>query len=150
MQEALASANYDDSNAIVNSLANLDVIRFEKKAKRESRQYFNNENYRNQNQSVNPQTVSMQGMHASNNSCNNFNQPRRCRRSNYYNSDNRKFRNNQHNNSNFNSISGNNMTDIRLPDMRYPPPEIPVNYNNSNPNNNNSNTSTNAGAVTLN
>ena len=49
VQEALASANYDDSNPIVNTLANLDAIRFEKNAKRESRQYFNNENYRNQN-----------------------------------------------------------------------------------------------------
>ena len=42
------------------------------------------------------------------------------------------------------------MTNFRLPDRRYPPPEIPVNYNNSNPNNNNSSTSTNAGAVTSN
>ena len=34
VQEALASANFDDANAIANTLANLDAIRSEKQAKR--------------------------------------------------------------------------------------------------------------------
>ena len=63
VQEALASANFNDANAISHTLANLDAIRFEKQAKQENRQAFHSENkYRNHQNGT--QTISVQSMQA--------------------------------------------------------------------------------------
>ena len=151
VQEALASANFEDANAIAHTLANLDAIRYEKNAKRESRQFMYNENNRNQQQFNNPQSVSVKGMYAKNQSQNNFNHSKYNRRNNYYNNGgNWRFRNSQNNNSNSGNLTGHSTTDFSLPDTRYPPPEMPVNYHNNNSNGNISNTPTNTEPMNLN
>ena len=135
VQEALATANFNDANAISHTLANLDAIHFEKQAKQESRQAFHSEN-KYMTQQNGTQTISVQSMQAFGQNQNNYR---------HYNNNrgNKRFRYNHVNKPNNNSNSGNipmpNIGSLDLPDTRYPP----TNYNSNDNSNANANMPTN-------
>ena len=62
VQEALASANFEDPNAIAHTLSNLDAIRSEKQARKENRSFVHANNSNCLNQQNAPQTVEIRGI----------------------------------------------------------------------------------------
>ena len=150
VQEALASANFNDASTIAHTLTNLDTIRLEKQIRREHRQTAQNNNYGLSNHQNSQNVVSVQSLHASKQNYNN----RHSRRNNgRYNSNRHGYYNNSlhptHNNSSLgnSSVASGNMH--VLPDTRYPPPNIPINTQN-NQNNGNTNLLTNTESNNLN
>ena len=133
VQEALASANFEDPNAIAHTLSNLDAIRSEKQARIESRSFGQTNNYNGPNQPNAPQAVEIRGIHTENRN------PRRNNYNNQYfrrNSNNYRSNRNAQNQSNCANNYNNSENLSTLPDTRYPPPVIPSTYNPNNQNNN--------------
>ena len=151
VQEALASANFEDPNSIAHTLANLDAIRLEKQIVRNNRQQNQPNNFKPNDHSNNMQTVRVRGIHTykrrgnnfysrqnyPNSNCSNYNS-----NSEYFNSDSRL----NNNNSNLTNMFIPNSQTVCLPDTRVPPPNRLVGYNSNNTsiNNNANNVNTQA------
>ena len=150
VQEALASANFADTNSIAQTLANLDAIRSEKQARRENRQFIQTENFKNTNQQNVPQTVNVRRIQTNNQNRNNYNYQNNRRYNKRYNNNSnyRNVVNNQSNAShddNFENMLIPRTYNVNLPDTRYPPPITHTNYNPTNQNNDVTHVATNVG-----
>ena len=131
VQEALASANFENTDSIAHTLSNLDAIRSEKQAARNNKYNNQTNNYSPNNHFLEPQTAQVREMCINTRSENNY----RFRNSKRYNGYNRYNNNRSPIDKRSEYPSQPNVYNFNLPDTRIPSPNLQGNTHRQNNNN---------------